>query len=318
MGTGEGRRWALLVVGTAVGTVVLALLRLPSPALFAGLVVATALALAGRRTRRRPPPRDDARPGRDRRRHRRARPAFDAHRPRRGLAARPADHGGDARGQHGRGPAPGPAPRRHPADRDARADGGRRVGAGGGQPRPRRRRPRGRGGAVPARRDRHRDHAADRGAGLRRDGGRRGAPPRPAARARVARLPGRLHRRRARPRPAGPGARGRAARPDGRRHRAHRQRPVVGRGAAGRRRGARLRRDRLAGRGAVHPRQPAHGDHGAAVGLRCSSSRSSRPAPGWGCCCPRRPARRCWRATSPPRRAASTPCWPPRSPRAAT
>ena len=48
MGTGEGRRWALLVVGTAVGTVALALLRLPSPALFAGLVVATALALAGR------------------------------------------------------------------------------------------------------------------------------------------------------------------------------------------------------------------------------------------------------------------------------
>ena len=45
---GEGRRWALLVVGTAVGTVALALLRLPSPALFAGLVVATALALAGR------------------------------------------------------------------------------------------------------------------------------------------------------------------------------------------------------------------------------------------------------------------------------
>jgi len=48
VGTGEGRRWALLVVGTAVGTVALALLRLPSPALFAGLVVATALALAGR------------------------------------------------------------------------------------------------------------------------------------------------------------------------------------------------------------------------------------------------------------------------------
>ena len=48
MGTGEGRRWALLVVGTAAGTVALALLRLPSPALFAGLVVATALALAGR------------------------------------------------------------------------------------------------------------------------------------------------------------------------------------------------------------------------------------------------------------------------------
>jgi membrane AbrB-like protein len=46
--TGEGRRWALLVVGTAAGTVALALLRLPSPALFAGLVVATALALAGR------------------------------------------------------------------------------------------------------------------------------------------------------------------------------------------------------------------------------------------------------------------------------
>jgi len=48
VGTGEGRRWALLVVGTAAGTVALALLRLPSPALFAGLVVATALALAGR------------------------------------------------------------------------------------------------------------------------------------------------------------------------------------------------------------------------------------------------------------------------------
>jgi membrane AbrB-like protein len=47
MGAGGRRRWALLVVGTAVGTVVLALLRLPSPALFAGLVVATALALAG-------------------------------------------------------------------------------------------------------------------------------------------------------------------------------------------------------------------------------------------------------------------------------
>lgn len=45
---GERRRWALLVGGTAVGTVALALLRLPSPALFAGLVVATALALAGR------------------------------------------------------------------------------------------------------------------------------------------------------------------------------------------------------------------------------------------------------------------------------
>ena len=48
VGTGEGRRWVLLVVGTAVGTLALALLRLPSPALFAGLVVATALALAGR------------------------------------------------------------------------------------------------------------------------------------------------------------------------------------------------------------------------------------------------------------------------------
>ena len=48
VGRGEGRRWAPLVVGTAVGTVALALLRLPSPALFAGLVVATALALAGR------------------------------------------------------------------------------------------------------------------------------------------------------------------------------------------------------------------------------------------------------------------------------
>ena len=47
MGAVEWRRWALLVVGTAVGTAVLALLRLPSPALFAGLVVATALALAG-------------------------------------------------------------------------------------------------------------------------------------------------------------------------------------------------------------------------------------------------------------------------------
>ena len=47
MGAGEWRRWALLVFGTAVGTAVLALLRLPSPALFAGLVVATALALAG-------------------------------------------------------------------------------------------------------------------------------------------------------------------------------------------------------------------------------------------------------------------------------
>lgn len=47
VGAGEGRRWALLVVGTAAGTAVLALLRLPSPALFAGLVVATALALAG-------------------------------------------------------------------------------------------------------------------------------------------------------------------------------------------------------------------------------------------------------------------------------
>jgi len=45
---GERRRWALLVGGTAVGTVALALLRLPSPALFAGLVVATALALGGR------------------------------------------------------------------------------------------------------------------------------------------------------------------------------------------------------------------------------------------------------------------------------
>ena len=48
VGAGEGRRWALLVVATAAGTVALALLRLPSPALFAGLVVATALALAGR------------------------------------------------------------------------------------------------------------------------------------------------------------------------------------------------------------------------------------------------------------------------------
>ena len=47
MGAGGWRRWALLVVGTAVGTAVLAVLRLPSPALFAGLVVATALALAG-------------------------------------------------------------------------------------------------------------------------------------------------------------------------------------------------------------------------------------------------------------------------------
>ena len=47
MGTGEWRRWALLVVGTAAGTVVLALLRLPSPALFAGLVAATVLALTG-------------------------------------------------------------------------------------------------------------------------------------------------------------------------------------------------------------------------------------------------------------------------------
>ncbi len=37
----------LLVVGTAAGTVVTALLRVPSPALFAGLIVATVLALAG-------------------------------------------------------------------------------------------------------------------------------------------------------------------------------------------------------------------------------------------------------------------------------
>jgi uncharacterized protein len=48
VGAGAGRRWGLLVVGTAAGTAVLALLALPSPALFAGLVVATALALAGR------------------------------------------------------------------------------------------------------------------------------------------------------------------------------------------------------------------------------------------------------------------------------
>lgn len=47
MDTGEWRRWPLLVVGTAAGTVVLALLKLPSPALFAGLVAATVLALTG-------------------------------------------------------------------------------------------------------------------------------------------------------------------------------------------------------------------------------------------------------------------------------
>ena len=48
MGTGERWRWVLLAVATAALTVPLALARLPSPALFAGLIAATALALAGR------------------------------------------------------------------------------------------------------------------------------------------------------------------------------------------------------------------------------------------------------------------------------
>lgn len=42
------RRWVLLAVATAVLSGAMALLHVPSPALFAGLVVATALALAGR------------------------------------------------------------------------------------------------------------------------------------------------------------------------------------------------------------------------------------------------------------------------------
>ena len=48
MGTGERWRWVLLAVATAALTVPLALAGLPSPALFAGLIAATALALAGR------------------------------------------------------------------------------------------------------------------------------------------------------------------------------------------------------------------------------------------------------------------------------